>query len=439
MKIFTYFFIFTLLAFSTFTHAGRSKAEVDQAYASIKSIYKVAVDNSKGTLTWKDWDKFKGPLYKILSNQNLNTNQLLAALQQEFSKAGGNNNLPTPLLQPVLQKLIQTPPQKTKPQTSSIDADYTKIKANFKTAVDASRGSLTWNHWDNFKKPLHKTLSNQALTANQKWSTIKKDFGKATADKAWKSWDIVTGKSKSHGKLNDLYALLQKLPSTTARLPNYLYDRQAIQKAVASPSQGKGKVIPYFGYWNPTDIKNRTNNNGFWYLSNYFVSDPKLKMDVTVRLSYKGRVYSFNNVEAAYQAGKCLISGFISTPAQINEFVHATPDQSKYLANTKYKFKFKITKASKIDAMMRSLVRQKFINGPLGKKLVNETGETTLIEGNAWDDAIWGAPFDGVKHVPAKAGIMKGKQGQNKLGKLLVDIRKEIKSGKAKKNSAFSI
>lgn len=334
---------------------------------------------------------------------------------------------------------------------ANIGAAYDAIKANFKTAVDNHGGILTWKDWDRFKGPLYAKLSDTNLNTNQMWDEIKKDFGIATRDNAWSVWDIITGKAKAYGQLNDFHTILTRLSASAGsgsagaaaagRLAHYLYDRNAIKAAVASPTQGKGMVIPYFGYWNAADIKayNKAANNGFWYLSNYFVSDPKINWTLSVSLTFRGQTYHFNTVEAAFQAGKCLVSGYISTPTQINEFVSATPDQSKYLANTKYKYQYKPSDAAKIDALMTSLVRQKFINGPLGKKLVKETGETTLIEGNSWDDAVWGEPFDGVKHVPATKGFLAGQKPLGKLGKMLMQIRGELKNGTAKNEPAFSI
>lgn len=204
---------------------------------------------------------------------------------------------------------------------------------------------------------------------------------------------------------------------------NILYDASAIHDAVNSPSKGKGKIIPYFGYYLKTDIKMKTNSNGLWYLSNFFESDPQSQMFVEVKLKYKGKEYSFNNTESAYQAGKSIIYGTVTTDSQIKEFVKASPGYSKYLANTKYgQGRNHGNNAwGKIVDMMRGIVRQKFINGPLGQELVNDTGETTLIEGNEWGDTTWGRPFDGKTHSA----------GQSLLGNILMEVRKDIASGSA--------
>lgn len=61
--------------------------------------------------------------------------------------------------------------------------------------------------------------------------------------------------------------------------------------------------------------------------------------------------------------------------------------------------------------VMKEILKSKFSNPPLAQKLL-ETGDQELIEGNWWGDTFW--------------GVCKG-VGENHLGKLLMNIRKEIK------------
>lgn len=65
------------------------------------------------------------------------------------------------------------------------------------------------------------------------------------------------------------------------------------------------------------------------------------------------------------------------------------------------------------DTVMESVIRAKFSDPTLRQKLL-DTGDKDLIEGNTWGDSYWG--YDVLK-----------KTGQNKLGKILKKIRKEIK------------
>ena len=70
------------------------------------------------------------------------------------------------------------------------------------------------------------------------------------------------------------------------------------------------------------------------------------------------------------------------------------------------------------DDVMLNALRLKFAILPLREKLL-ATGDEELIEGNTWHDNIWGnCSCDRCKKI----------EGQNKLGKLLMQVREEIKS-----------
>lgn len=64
----------------------------------------------------------------------------------------------------------------------------------------------------------------------------------------------------------------------------------------------------------------------------------------------------------------------------------------------------------KIEVMRQGL-KQKFSNPKLRKMLL-DTGDAELIEGNWWHDTYW--------------GVCNG-EGENHLGKLLMEIREELK------------
>ena len=67
---------------------------------------------------------------------------------------------------------------------------------------------------------------------------------------------------------------------------------------------------------------------------------------------------------------------------------------------------------------MYEIVKRKFtINKELQQKLL-ETKEEELVEGNWWHDTYWG--------VDSKTGT-----GQNKLGKILMKVREEVKNNNA--------
>jgi ribA/ribD-fused uncharacterized protein len=66
--------------------------------------------------------------------------------------------------------------------------------------------------------------------------------------------------------------------------------------------------------------------------------------------------------------------------------------------------------------VMLDVVRIKFSN-PILRKMLLETGEEELVEGNHWHDNFWGS-----------CRCEKcGSSGQNMLGKILMQVRTEIK------------
>lgn len=62
--------------------------------------------------------------------------------------------------------------------------------------------------------------------------------------------------------------------------------------------------------------------------------------------------------------------------------------------------------------VMRNLLRQKFAPGSLLAQRLHLTGNAELIEGNTWGDTFWGR-YNGV--------------GENHLGRLLMEIRQELR------------
>lgn len=62
-------------------------------------------------------------------------------------------------------------------------------------------------------------------------------------------------------------------------------------------------------------------------------------------------------------------------------------------------------------AIMHRLVRQKFLDHPDLRRLLIDTGQAYLEEGNWWNDTFWGT-FDGIGH--------------NHLGRILMRVREEL-------------
>jgi ribA/ribD-fused uncharacterized protein len=129
------------------------------------------------------------------------------------------------------------------------------------------------------------------------------------------------------------------------------------------------------------------------FLSNFWLSD----------VVYDGFVY--RNSEAAYQAAKTL------DPIKKSWFVPLDPGPAKRLGkNISLRPDWDEVK----DQIMYDICKAKFTQNPVLGRLLIETGDEELIEGNTWGDRYWGR-VDGV--------------GRNQLGITLMRIRSEI-SGK---------
>lgn len=133
-------------------------------------------------------------------------------------------------------------------------------------------------------------------------------------------------------------------------------------------------------------------SNEYHFLSN-FSESPVL---------YEGVLYP--TVEHAYQAAKSLDSDFRfrvsinkspATAKKMGRGVRLRPDWEDI----------------KVD-VMRYLLQRKFNHDDLREQLL-ETEDAELIEGNWWGDKFW--------------GVCNG-EGQNMLGKLLMEIREDIQA-----------
>lgn len=115
---------------------------------------------------------------------------------------------------------------------------------------------------------------------------------------------------------------------------------------------------------------------------------------------------AYPTAEHAFQAAKTV------TPEEHALILAAaTPGRAKRLGK---KVKLRPDWESvKID-MMRQVLRSKFSHPDL-QHLLLETGDAELIEGNDWGDRFWGV-CDG--------------RGNNWLGKLLMEVREEIRTSK---------
>lgn len=143
----------------------------------------------------------------------------------------------------------------------------------------------------------------------------------------------------------------------------------------------------------PTVIDSFQGNYDF--LSNFYESrDQYIQDDMGLR---------YKSVEAAFQATKTLDKKMRKV------FTELSPSAAKYLGrHIQLREDWEQIK----DTVMYQLVMYKFTHCEEIKELLLETDDIELIEGNWWNDTYW--------------GVCKG-VGQNKLGKILMEIREKLK------------
>lgn len=130
----------------------------------------------------------------------------------------------------------------------------------------------------------------------------------------------------------------------------------------------------------------------YYFLSNFFICN----------VEYENLTYT--NTEAAFQAQKSLDTNIK------RKFTDLDPLKAKRLGR---RIDLRDDWNEIRDEVMYNVCMAKFSqNDDLRKSLI-DTGDATLIEGNPWNDRYW--------------GMCKGK-GKNKLGKILMKIRDELKN-----------
>lgn len=125
-------------------------------------------------------------------------------------------------------------------------------------------------------------------------------------------------------------------------------------------------------------------------------------------INYNGNV--FGSSEAAYMSRKNNSKSWLSTCINTkNPILVKTMSHSIYIIKKWPEIKLQV---------MSDILRIKFSIPELQAKLF-ETGDEEIYEGNTWNDRYWG-----VDHLTL--------QGENHLGKLLMNIREQIKQGELK-------
>lgn len=117
----------------------------------------------------------------------------------------------------------------------------------------------------------------------------------------------------------------------------------------------------------------------------------------------------FCNAEAAFQAQKVI------DEKEQYKFINLNASQARKLGKT---IVLREDWEEVKDNIMYEIVKRKFtVNKELQQKLIG-TKDEELVEGNWCHDTYWG--------VDSKTGI-----GKNKLGKILMKVREEVKSSNA--------
>lgn len=152
--------------------------------------------------------------------------------------------------------------------------------------------------------------------------------------------------------------------------------------------------------------------NSYWFLSNFFFPCPPVTLDGI----------EYPSTEHAYQAAKTL------DPNERKLIRCARkPGDAKRLGGPKERGGIVTLRADwervKVD-IMRDLVKQKF-HDPELRALLLSTGDRQLVEGNTWNDRIWGCVWKDGKWV-----------GENWLGRILMEVRDYYRSQVAPRENA---
>lgn len=125
-------------------------------------------------------------------------------------------------------------------------------------------------------------------------------------------------------------------------------------------------------------------------------------------VNYKGLVYP--NGEAAFQAQKCS-----SEEDKVKYTLNKNPVRAKQMGKKEPNLPTNWGELS-LEVML-GVLRAKFAVPELAEKLL-ATGDAELVEGNTHHDNLWGN---------CTCPKCVNKVGQNRLGKLLMQVRKELR------------
>jgi len=158
---------------------------------------------------------------------------------------------------------------------------------------------------------------------------------------------------------------------------------KVVEVRVAATQPARGKVPEFQGPYR--------------FLSNFYPAE----------VEFEGMRYP--SVEHAYQAAKTLDLGERKRISALPTAAEAKSEGRKLQLRPNWEtLKFEV---------MEQCVRYKFTHNPQLKQMLLDTGDAVLEEGNSWQDRVW--------------GIYQG-EGENRLGKILMKVRGEIRSERLK-------
>lgn len=156
-------------------------------------------------------------------------------------------------------------------------------------------------------------------------------------------------------------------------------------------------IITFFG---------PTNDNG--YLSNWYPSP--------LQLIFHEKLYSFQNVEQAMMASKAMLMGDIDSFDKILQ--QPDPKKVKKLGRNVKPFDFDLWDKHKIQ-IVKACVLAKFHQNPDLLARLLSTKDAYLAEASPYDK-IWG--------TGSKSKNPKFWKGQNLLGLIIADVRKDLQN-----------
>lgn len=155
--------------------------------------------------------------------------------------------------------------------------------------------------------------------------------------------------------------------------------------------------------------------NEHFFLSNFYPSDITVSMDLTIDGVAGEYLFVFSTGEHCFQAMKVVASNMNDSQKHkwmLDMESASTPSQSKYLGRS---INIDLDKWNDMSYLcMQRTQELKYTQNLDLAKLLLDTGDAKLIEGNFWGDKLWGVDENGV--------------GENKLGTILMELRSSLRN-----------